>query len=229
MKVIAQSQPPAKFSYIHLAYISAQLDNRISKGELLPVQAILGAAVATAIACGVIGAKLAQEGKRGRAARIGGVLGFFAALGLLWLVQAAWSDSRSNEEAVKHIIETRQFWALRDPPIAAGIEAVAITNGAAASLAAEYYGLKGGSGREAPELVVKGYRYCELAAAQGKSSHWIRLADLTNDWNADQLKQTFEAALEKGKLSEAERTWTKQQLARMAKQIDNNNGAAAKH
>jgi hypothetical protein len=70
MEVIAQSQPAAKPSYIHLAYISAQLDNRISKGELLPVQTILGVAVATAIACGAIGARLAQEGRRGRAYRI---------------------------------------------------------------------------------------------------------------------------------------------------------------
>ncbi len=215
MKVIAQSQPSTEVSYVHLAYISAQLNNRISKGELLPVQAILGVALATAIACGAIGTRLAQQGRRGRAAGVGGVLGFFAAVGLLCLVQAAWNESRSNEETVKHIIETKQFWALREAPIAAGVEAAASTNGAAASLAADYYGLKGGSGSEAPELVVKGYRYCELAATQGRGSHWVRLSDFTNEWSAGRLKPTFEAALEKGKLSEAERTWAKQQLARM--------------
>jgi len=39
-----------------------------------------------------------------------------------------------------------------------------------ACLLYSYYGLKGGSGNEAPELVVKGYRYGELAAIQGKGS-----------------------------------------------------------
>jgi hypothetical protein len=56
---------------IRLACISAQLNNRISKGEMFPVQTILGVAVTTAIACGAIGARLAQEGRRGRAAMFG--------------------------------------------------------------------------------------------------------------------------------------------------------------
>jgi hypothetical protein len=229
MEVIAQSQPAAKPSYIHLAYISAQLDNRISKGELLPVQTILGVAVATAIACGAIGARLAQEGRRGRAAKIGGVLGFFGTLALLCFVQLAWSESRSNEAAVKHVIQTRQFWALREAPIAAGIEAAAATNGTAASMAADYYGLKGGTGREAPELVVRGYRYCELAAAQGQRSRWTSVSDLTNSWYAEHLKETFEAALKAGKLSEAEQTWTKMHLARIAEQIAAEDRGGVKH
>jgi hypothetical protein len=215
MKVIAQSQVPVDVSYVHLAYISAQLGNRISKAELLPGQAMLGVAVATAIACGAIGGRLAGNGRRGRAVRTGAFLGFFGALAALWLAELAWGESRSHEAAVKHIIETRQFWALREQPIAASVEAAAATNGMAAALAADYYGLKGGHATEAPEFVVKGYRYSELADAQGSASRWTRASDLTNGWNVNHLRPAFEAALKKGKLSEVERAWAKQQLTRM--------------
>jgi hypothetical protein len=217
MQIIAQSQTPTKISYIHLAYIAAQLNKGISKGELIPVQAMLGAAMATAVACGVIGVKLAAAGRRGRAAKVGAALGFIGTLFVLGVVQGVWRESRSNDQVVKHIIETKQWWALREPPIAAGVEAAALTNGTAASMAASYYGLKGGSGKEAPELMVKAFRYCELAAAQGRSSGWVRAGDLTN---SPHLIGVFQAALEKGKLTEAERNWTTQQLAQMTARFE---------
>lgn len=212
MKIIAQSQPAAKVSYIHLAYLSAQLSNRISKAESFPMQALLGAAIALVIAGGVIGAKLGHSGRRGRAVQLGAVAGLLAALGGLWVAHAAWEKSRNQEAVVQHLIQTRQFWALREAPLAACIEAAALTNGTAAAMAADYYSLKSGGGEDTPEFVVKGYRYCELAAAQGQESHWVRLVELTNDWRAwDQ----FEAALRKGKLSQPEKLWTKQHLTQL--------------
>ncbi len=221
MKVIAQSQPPVTFGYIHLAYISAQLSNRISKEELLPVQAFFGVAMACAVVCAAIGAKLGREGSRARAMKIGGFVGFFASLGLLWLVESAWRQTRSDEATLKHVIETRQFWALREAPIAARIEAAAQTNAIAASMAADYYGLKGDSGTEAPELRVKGYRFSELATAQGQPSRWIRASDLTNTTYAGYLTEIFEAALKKGNLTQTEETWARRQLASMTAESEN--------
>jgi hypothetical protein len=220
MKVIAQSQPPVTLSYIHLAYTSAALENKISKGELLPAQALVAVAVACALVCAVIGAKLGRGQGRLRAANIAAFVGFFASLGLLWLAEAAWSDSRSDEAVVKHVIQTKQYWAMRDARLAAGIEAAAGTNGTAASMAANYYGLKGISGRETAELRVKGYRFSELAAAQGQPSQWSRASDLTNTAYAGHLVQMFEVALKEGKLTQTEQTWARRQLASMTAQLE---------
>jgi uncharacterized membrane protein YeaQ/YmgE (transglycosylase-associated protein family) len=229
MKVIAQSQPSAGAGYIHLAYISAQLDYRISKGELLPVQAMLGVALATAVACGMIASKLAQPGRRQRAIKMGVVLGFFGTIAALWFFQMVWSESQSNEAAVRHVIKTRQFWALREPALAAGIEASAATNATAASMAADYYGMKYNGKDGAPEQAVKSYRYCELAAAQGQGSRWAGLFHLTNDWYVQDLEKAFEAALKNGKLSPEEESWTKRQLTRIAEQLHTQDSDNAKH
>jgi hypothetical protein len=225
MQIIAQSQAPTRISYIHLAYIAAQLDNRISKGDLLPAQAFLGIALTTAVACGAIGAKLAGKGASVRAAKIGVVLGFVAGLSLLWIVEAVWSDRRSNQDVVKHVLQTRQFWALRDPWIAAGMEAAASTNGAAAALAATYYSMKGQSGKEkAPELVVKGYRFCEAAAAKGCQSWLVRTNDLLNSSNVE----AYRTALEAGKLSPTDAAWAKQKLVEFAQQFQEEEPAGVK-
>lgn len=213
MLIIAQSQAPTRVSYIHLAYISAQLDNRISKGDLVSTQAFLGIALTTAVLCGAIGAKLAGKGARARAVKIGAVLGFVVGLLAMWIIESEWRERRSNEEVVKHVVHTRQFWALRDAPIAAGVEAAASTNGAAAALAASYYTMKGETEREkAPELVVKGYRYCEAAAAKGYQSMWARTNDLLDSENVE----TYKAALAAGKLSPVDEAWARQKLAEFA-------------
>jgi hypothetical protein len=52
---------------------------------------------------------------------------------------------------------------------------------------------------------------------------------LTNSWYAEHLKETFEAALKAGKLSEAEQTWTKMHLARIAEQIAAEDRGGVKH
>ena len=214
MIIIAQSQPPAaKVSYVHLAYISAQLSNRISKGELLPMQAIFGAAMATAIVCGFVGAKLKNPANRGQAVKWGIILGFFGTLGAFWFAQGIWSATRSNEETVRHVVQTRQFWALREAPIGAGVEAASATNGSAAALAADYYRLKGGSAQENPEFPVKAYRYCELAAAHGQKTRWMRVEEL-KDYPPRHV-EAFQAALKRGKLSQEEQTWVRAQLARV--------------
>jgi hypothetical protein len=215
MQIIAQSRAPTRVSYIHLAYISAQLGNRISKGDLFPTQAFLGIALTTAIACGAIGAKLASKGARVRAMKIGAVLGFVAALGIMWMIEAEWRVRRSNEEVVSHVLRTHQFWALREAPIAARVEAAASTNGAAASLAATYYSMKGmGVDGKEPQLRVKAYRYCEEAAAKGYQSSWIRTNDMAAEWN----RETFKAALATGKLSPAEEAWAKRKMVEFAQQ-----------
>ncbi len=216
MKIIAQSQTPTKVSYIHLAYVSASLSKTISKGELLPIQAVLAAGLAAAIACGSLGAKLAEVGKRARAAKIGAAIGFVGMLGAFGAVNFIWSNSLSKERVVNHIIQSRQWWALRDPEIAAGVEAAAITNGAAASLAVSYYYLKHGSMEEHPEYTVKAYKYAEEALDNGSNPGWIRAGDVTNDWG--HLMPSFKAALDKGKLTLAEQNWTKQKLVQMDEQ-----------
>jgi hypothetical protein len=215
MQIIAQSQAPTRVSYIHLAYISAQLDNRISKGDLLSMQTVLGIAFATAIACAAVGGRLAGKGTRARGIKIGAFLGFFAGLCVMWMIEAEWRERRSNEEVVKHVLETRQFWALRDARIATGVEAAANTNGAAAALAATYYSMKGYSVRAtAPEMVVKGYWYCEQAAAKGHGTGWVSTNDLARGENVE----AFQLALALGRLSPAEQVWARQKLAEITRE-----------
>jgi hypothetical protein len=213
MKIVIQSEAPTKLSYIHLAYISVQLENRISRGELYPFQTMLGIAAATAIACAAIGSKFSAKGTRAHAVKIWVMGGFFGTLALLWLFQLAWSESRSNEQALDHVIKTSQFWALRDPQLGSSIEAAAQTNGKAAGLAASYYGLKR---HTSPEDTVKSYRYAELAAtASARRFYWAHPFDFTNSWPSPEDLNAFQGALKNGKLSAEEKAWTQRQLARM--------------
>lgn len=224
MQIVAQSQTPAKVGYIHLAYIAAQLSNRISKGDLFPAQAYLGAALATAMVFGAIGSRLGSKGNRVRAVKWGALLGLVAGLCVLWMIETAWREQRSNQEVIAHVLNTRQWWALRDPFIAAGMEAAADTNGAAAALAASYYAMKGlEEKKESPELVVKAHKYCEAAAAKGHGSPWVRTNDLAEPSRPEEMSATFKAALETGRLSPAEETWAKQKLAELAKRIEVDN------
>ena len=212
MQIIAQSQAPNRVSYIHLAYISASLDNRISKGDLVSTQAFLGIALTTAVACGALGAKLAGKGNRVRAVKIGAFLGFVASLGAMWLIEGVWGNLRSDEGVAKHVVKGRQYWALRDPQIAASIEAAADTNGAAASLAATYYNMKGSQN---PAMVVKCYRFCEAAAAQGQQARFVRTNYVLEHSNVE----AYETALATGKLSPVDAAWAKRKLVEFAQQL----------
>ena len=206
MQIIAQSQTPTTVSYIHLAYLSAAMSNHIYKGEVLPIQAFLGIALTTAVAYGTIRSKLAGPGARVRAVKIGAILVFFASLAVLLAIDLVWLGIRTNDDVVRHVIKTRQYWALREAPIAVGVEAAASTNGAAAALAAEYYSHSYGS--NALEMHVKTYRYCELALANGVTNWWVR-HEMTN---FQEDRTTLEYALERGRLNPAERDWAKQKL-----------------
>ena len=210
MQIIAQSQTPTKVSYIHLAYLAAGLSNRISTGDLDSAPAFLGIALTTAVVCGTIRAKLAGKGARKRAIKIGAVLGFIAGLAAVWIIEGVCGGFRSNEAVVKHVVKTWQWWALRDPQIAAGMEAAASTNATAAIMAAYYYEMKG----KTPELRVKRFKYIEAALANGYQGHVFSTNCLACAWDA----QTFKAALVTGKLSPAEQVWAKQKLVEFGRE-----------
>jgi hypothetical protein len=205
MQIIAQSQTPTKVSYIHLAYLAAALNSRIS---LVPGEAYLGVALATAVACGVLAAKRAGATARVRAIKYGAVMGFIGGLGLMWLLETGWQDLFGSALAVRRVVQTRQWWAMRDPRIAAGVESAASTNGEAAGLAAYYYEMTGATRRDAePELKVKYDRFCEIAVVKGAS--WWHL--YTNSLDSYD-EEKFRAALKRGKLGPAEVAWVKEKL-----------------
>jgi hypothetical protein len=208
MTVVAQSQPP-KYGYIHLAYVSAQLSNGISKGELISVQSGLGLAVAAAVVIGSITRLVAGPGRRARWMVHGAIVGALIAGVFYWVANSLWLQTRSHEQVVSHIISTRQFWALRDKAFALHIEAAAETNGVAASMAASYYGLTGRT--MSPESVVKAYRFLDLANAQGQQSRHFYI-----NLDEPELAIVIENALKAGKLSDMEQSWAREKLAQIS-------------
>lgn len=217
MKIVAQSQTPTKVGYIHLAYISVALSNGISKGELLPVQMVLGIGVAAALACAALGLKLRRKARPMRAAMGGAVLGIAAMLVFYKTAEALWTSTLSNEQVVKHVIESDQWWALREGPIAAGIESAASTNSKAASMASRYYTLQQHQNTNAAATyLVKSYYYAQLASTNGVKQGWAsRVDDLENIYGAERLQVPFQEAIEKRMLNPAEQQWATERLAKL--------------
>lgn len=207
MKILAQSQVPTRTGFIHLAYISASMSNGISKGDLFPGMVFLGLAVTFTLAGGALAARLARTGAKKRMILVGLLVGLIGGMALLYGIEHLWGEFRGNDAVVKHVVQTDQFWALRDQKIAAGVEAAAATNGAAAALAAEYYALSPLRGElEHPEIWLKAYRYCEMAAALGHTPHYVQTDEFAREFGR------IEKALESGKLSSEETAWAKQKL-----------------
>lgn len=217
MQIVSQSQTPAKVGYIHLAYISAQLGNRISKGELISVQACLGTALAVAVAFGALAAKLANKEARRFAIKFSVFVGLCVGLLGVWGVESVWRDHRTDGQVLEHILKTKQFWAMRQPKLAHQIEAAASTNGTAASLAANYYGLKRSD--KDPEVTVRAYWFAEQAASLGAHTSWIKTNELTSRY-ANYLVKPFEAGVNSGKLTPAQEASAREKLVQMAQLLN---------
>jgi hypothetical protein len=212
MQIIAQSQTPPQPGYIHLAYISAAVNNRISKGDLFPVQVYLGAALAAAVACGMVAGKFSKMERR-TSVKFAAMYGFIGTLCLLWVIESAWRARRTNEQVFSHVTNTRQWWALRDPAIATSVESAARTNNAAAHLAACYYHWAHADENE-PEQMVKRYWFAERAT---NGSHGWPTLDATSD---PRILTNFEFALKRGNLTLEEQAWAKEKLVKLRRSMD---------
>jgi hypothetical protein len=211
MQIIAQSQTPIKASYIHLAYISAALSARISKGDLYPTEAILGLALLGAVACATLKAWISHNFRKLIRTAI---LGFIGVVCVLVFAERVWSGSRSKEAIVEHIIQTRQWWAVRDPEFTAKIEAVALTNGQAAGMVADYYVSMGGwEVDKDPLFFFKSQFYGEIAVAKG--GHTFAPVNPDEDWSG--YASYLKTALDSGKLNETEKNWVMAKIEKGSK------------
>ncbi len=213
MRIIAQSQVPTKSSYLHLAYLSAQLTNWISKGELMSMGTLLGVAVAGAAVCSVAAAKLARAGQKLRAMKIWAMAGFIGIFGGIWLVEILWSETRSDEQVAQHVVNKYQWWAMRNEPIATAVESLATTNAKAAVMAAQYY-LFSGHHDEFPEKYVKSLRFGEIAESLGRPNSFGG-TNILEKSSPGRAYLHMEEALKRNQMSAVERAWATQKLAQI--------------